>query len=372
MKGKILLFLASLTLFFLLPQIVFAAAKSEVIFSYDHLTSSGYLNSGKLWQISNNIEDGLYAQPDGMLLKNDGDAYLVYPANFSYKDFDVLRIKFYSNRDVWVTIIPNVSTTGFNTYELRQRIEKSQQLQEIEFSLRLPFFAAPINDLGVNFYTLEPSDIVISEMSLAKSNFGQSAVRAIKDYFLVAPYSPFTVNLFPTPRIFGYSALLYFLPGLILLLWLLVKSKKWYQPAALILISVWVLIDLRMGYEFLIHNIEDYKTFVAPEQSDKVLRTYGDFYQFADWLAQELKQEARAVNYYNFGSAHFPRLLQYLVYPIKVDPDKQDSKTYVVYNRTDIFYNTDDKRIYQLDQPLSQPGEIVATYNQDSFIFQEK
>ena len=371
MKLKTLTFLAAITLFFLLPAMVWAKAE-RVIFSYDILTSVDYQKSDAQWQISNNSDEGLYGADGGLMLKSDGDPYLVYPVKFSYHDYDRLKLVLYSNQPLELTLIPNVSQHGLSSYDLVRSLAASDLYSVVEFSLRLPFFKDPVNELGLNFYSGEPASIVIQEISLEKSNPVQLLFQAVKDYWRISPYSPFTVNLFPTPQIFGHPALGYFLPFILILVWFFLFNRRWRKAAGILLLLLWILADLRMTYEFFSHSLADYQSFVKPPAAEKTLRTYEDFYQFADWLSANLPPGDAEINFYNFGSAHFPRLLQYLLYPVRVYDEEQNARIYVNYNRNNIVYNPKDGKLYESGSPLSGPGEIIAEYNNNSFIFQEE
>src|SRR3989344_4873781 len=107
MKIKVYIFLGFGAFLFLLPVLALAAEK-KIIFSPEFLTSQSYLNSANQWQIFNNTDEGLYPVGEGLLLKSDGDVYLVYPFQFSAKDYDRLKIKFFSDQDLEVNILPNV------------------------------------------------------------------------------------------------------------------------------------------------------------------------------------------------------------------------------------------------------------------------
>ena len=366
------IFLIGITLLLLLPQIVFAASKSRVIFGFDLLTSTQYRASPNQWQITNNSDEGLYAQEDGsMLLKSDGDPTLVYPISFNNQEFDQLVITVMVDRRTDIRLISDITTTGKTSFLFNKNVTTSQDFKVLTYSLRDKIFDQINNDIGINFSSLQPTTIVIKEIKLKKLTAIETLAQAVKDYFTVAPYQPFTVNLIPTPLIFSTPAMAYFFPLILILLWLLVKSDKWQKTAAIVLLLLWLGTDLRMVYEFISHNIFDYQTWVAPASADKTLRNYDDFYVFTDWLKKNLPDDAADINFYNFGSVHFPRLLLYNIYPVTLGLDETDSDIYVAYNRSDIFFNSDDSRVYLLDQPLSQPGEIIASYNNKSFIFQQ-
>lgn len=371
MKVKYFFLIFSISLFLFSSVTVLAAEKKEVIFNYDILTSSVYQESPNQWQIFNNKDEDLYSEDEALLLKSSGDVYLIYPIQFNYHDYDRLTISLYSNRPVVISLTPNMGTMRFNTFEIRETIDASEIYQEINFSLRQRFFKQNTENLGINFYSKYPTQIVIKEISLSKLTFPELIIQAIKDYWRVAPYESYTVNLFPTPLILGHSALVYFLPILLVLIWFALFNKRFRKIALIIIFLSWLLVDLRMSYEFLSYHLTDYQSFVKPKVSEKSLRNYNDFYQFSDWVNSNLENE-KEINFYNSGSAHFPRILQYLIYPSLVHNEEAKAKIYISYNRTDITYSSSDQKLYKGEDSISEEGDIVAEYNNNSFIFVEK
>lgn len=369
-----LVFFVLVFLIFLAPRPLLAAGARQVILSYDFINSTAYKNSPVQWQIFYNQDENLYDGENGLKIKSDGDFYLVYPVSFSYRDFDRINLVLSSDQPLEITVVPDVTTTGYTNFELVKKIPAGSELQKTNISLRIKFFKETVDNIGLRFVSAKPADITLTEVSLEKMSPVEVLAQGFKDYFRVAPYNSFTVNLFPTPRIWGRSALVYFLPLILLFIWLLFFSKKWQKTAAIVLVVAWALIDSRMTYEFFFQHLADYQTFVKPPTAEKSLRNYGDFYQFADWLKINFGSEIKEINYYGGQSAHFPRLLQYLIYPIKIDNEGKSAKVFVFYQGQNIAFDPAGKRVYQNGQPLTGEGEIINiyVYDKDSFIFQEK
>lgn len=356
------------------PRPLLAAGAKQVILSYDFLNSAAYGNSPAQWKIFYNQDENLYDGENGLAIKSDGDFYLVYPVNFNYRDFDRINLVLSADQPLEITVVPDVTTTGYTNFELVKKISAGPELQKISLSLRIKFFRETVDNIGLRFVSPKPANITLAEISLEKMSPGGVLLQGFKDYFRVAPYNSFTVNLFPAPRIWGRPALVYFLPVIFIFIWLLFFSKKWQKTAAIVLIVVWALIDSRMTYEFFFQHLADYQTFVKPPAPEKSLRNYGDFYQFAGWLKENLSQDKLAINFFTGSSPHFPRLLQYLIYPIRVESEGKNGKTFVFYQGQDIAFDPAGKRVYKNGRPLTAEGEIVSiyVYNKDSFIFREK
>lgn len=372
MKQRNLILLFLLTFLLALPAFALASSKSQVIFSLDVLTDPIYQASSNQWQIANNTDEGLYAQSEGgMLLKSEGDPTIIYPISFGYKDFDKLIISFSTNKLTEVRVIPDITTTALNGPQFKKLVYPTGNVQKIEYSLRHRFFKDVKNDIGINFYTIKPANIIIHEIRLEKLNPIETASQVVVDYFTPAAYLPFTVNLFPAPFIFGRSAMAYFAPLLLVALFLLLRSNKWRKKAVIFLLAIFFLTDFRMAYEFLTYHITDYKTFVKPPVEEKVLRNYADFYSFSNWLGKSLPEDIESINYMSLGSADFPRILHYELYPLIINDDNFPSKFYAIYNRSDIRYSAHDRIIFDSDGPLSAVGELVDIFSENSFTFRE-
>lgn len=350
----------------LTPVLVFSASE-EIIFNAEVIQQDTAIT----WQIFNVISDDLLLDERGVTLQSNGDLYIVYPKSFNYKDYDTLSITLSSDQELELTVIPNVEK-GLNTFELKSFIDNPNEVKNLSFSLRMPFFKDDVTDIGLNFRSDMPTAITISEIKLSKKATSDLLIQGIKDYWRVAPYSGFSVNLFPTPRIFGHSALIYFLPLIFLLLLLLFFNKKFSLLAGALLLGFWVLTDVRMGYEFFKHKQIDYQSYVLPPVTEKKLRNYGNFYQFADLVRGfnlTRSVPTPSINFYFNGSGHLPRILQYQIYPVQVNTEQMESNFFVVYNNPEIKFSSDDRRLYNKDTAISQPGEIVAEFNDHSFIF---
>ncbi|NUM25076.1 MAG: hypothetical protein HUU49_00455 [Candidatus Buchananbacteria bacterium] len=361
-----LVVISGLALFFFAPAAF--AATQKIIFDQRELTNS---DSASAWQIFNNTDESLYLRDGGLLLHSDGDAYLVYTGQFNYQQYDRMKLTIAVNQPVRLTVIPDVSTTGFNTYELRRYIQPASQPTTVDLSLRLPFFKNSISDLGINFFSEQPAEIIISQIILEKSGPAELFAVAVKDYLRVFEYSPFTVNVFAAPRIFGHPAAAYVMPIIIVLILLMVFSKRWRRLAMVLILVIWIITDARMTYEFFSYHLADYRSYVAPVVAEKRLRTYGDFYQFADWTTAHM-QPGAMINFYKSGSAHFPRLLQYLTYPLVINDEGTEAKTYLVYNRKDIVYDESSRLLYLNGVAITGAGQVTDRYNTYSFIFQEE
>lgn len=319
------------------------------------------------WQVvTENEKTSVVRTDQGYLLKNFGATTFIYNGEFGYRDYDRLIISLQNSDAVALRIIPNVTTTANYTFENEQTVAASDGVQTVAFSLHYPNFQQ-VENFGIKFLTSGPANILIQEITLSQSSWAKKLLQPLKDYLRVAPYSGFTVNIFPAPRIFGRSAFVYFLPLFLMLVAALFYSSRFKHKALLGLLVLWLVTDARMGYEFLSYQIADYQTWIAAPQGQKTLRTYGDFYTFIDWLKETLPENTGSVNFHTANQAHFPRLAQYYLYPILVNPPSA-AAVYIVYRQPKLIYNHQDQRLYLDDKPVSDPG-VITFYDQDSFIF---
>lgn len=325
---------------------------SQKILAYSGvlLLSPGFLSQD--WQAVSDKPFSFISREEGFLLKqSSGVAYLVHPlSNGEVADELIFSLK--TDKALELTVIPNAAVGNY-TFEMQRRIQPSADFQEYQVSMRHPYFrGAP--DLAIKLVATEPVAIVFREIRLNRLNFFGKISRALKDYWQTAPYSGFIVNLFPTPRVFGHEAFWYFLPvfGLGFLLLFLRKLRKVGLVGLLVL---WLVTVFRMDYEFIRYQIEDRRGLL-----EKDFRTYGDFYEFANWLKEYLPPEARKINFYYLENEHFPRLLQYYLYPVEVIAKGESGGWHVVYHKKDIQ-----------EKLRSEGVKAVAEYSDDSGIWQK-
>lgn len=393
MQGIQKLFFVFLIILLLIPVFVFAANPSEIpqsgnspegriisrgkekiLLDYDYLVEEYQRresDENKMWRAVKVEDFTVDSKRQNIILRGQGEMNLVSPndLNLSYKDFDALTINFFANQDLDLRIIPDISTTAKNTFELKKTIPAIKDFKEHNFSLRHPIFAGKVDHLGFNFISRDPVEIEIKSIKLYKKNFFGIIFQGIKDYFKTDTYSAYSSNFFPAPRIFGRFAFIYLFPAFLAGIFLFLRSKKYWEKGLIILAGLWLLTDLRMIYEFLSYQVYDYKTWVKPVYEKKIFRAENDFYQFADFVKERLPSDTEKVNFYGGPNDFFARKLQYLLYPIEVNFESQDAKIYVIYWDSSISFNSINERLYKDKEPISLKGVIIAPYYNDSFIF---
>lgn len=332
----------------LFPGISFAATQEALL-------QPGYLSPDL--QIVSDKPFSLEQQGEVFLLRvSKGVSYVVHPFDSTAR-YGELRIVLKSNILGDLTILANATTSGNHSYQYETKIEPSNEFLTFRFSLHHPFYDKA-SDFAMKFIMASDGEIIVREISFVKHSTLQKLGSAFRDYFHTPPYSGFTVNVFATPQVFGESAFLYLLPVFVVLVLLLLFSTKYRKKALVGLVLLWLVSDFRMNYEFGKYISEDYRTWVKPARAEKSLRTYGDFYVFADWLKTNIPKDLNSANFYYLDNEHFPRLLQYYLYPVQILPKKDEAKAWVVYHRQDIK-----------DKLIGEGMREVASFSEDSGVF---
>ncbi len=342
-----------LVFFLLWPQITEAAAEFQIL-GLDYFDP-------ELEIISDQPFSFREAEEKGFLLEvSPGVTYVIY--SFGKLNFkpDRLTVTLGSDTSLELTVVPNVSRGGSFTYEFQKEILPGAGVREYDFSLHHVLFRQAA-DFGLKFEAKASTLISLRQIKLSQLGVSQKLLQPLKDYFQTAPYSGFTVNVFPTPRIFGRSAFLYLLPIFLILMFLILTSKRWRKRALIGLLILWLLTDFRMVYEFLSYQIKDYQTWVKPVAGEKRLRTYDDFYVFADWLKTNLPAGTDKLNFYYLENEHFPRLLQYYLYPTKVIAKGEEvGVLYVIFHKPEIK-----------EKILAEGAKELSSFSNDSGIYQK-
>ncbi|TSC94916.1 MAG: hypothetical protein Athens101410_697 [Parcubacteria group bacterium Athens1014_10] len=364
-----------LIIFLLIPFFAFAGmAKEKVLLDFNFLAEEqqkAESDENKMWRAVDVEEFTVDSQRQTIILRGQGEMNLVSPGNlnFNYQDFDALSINFIANQDLDLRIIPDILTTAKNTFEFKKIISASREFKEYYFSLRHPFFAEKVDNIGFNFIVKDSVEIEIKSVKLYKKNFFGIIGQGIKDYFKTDTYSAYSANFFPAPRVWGHFAFIYFFPLFSAGIFLFFRSKKHWKIGIIILSAFWLFTDLRMVYEFLAYQAYDYKTWVKPVYERKTFRAENDFYQFIDFVKEKLPDDIKNINFYGDKQGFFTRKMQYLLYPIKIDFASQESRIYVVYQDASVVFNPADEKLYKDNEPISPKGTVIAPYYHNSFIF---
>lgn len=139
------------------------------------------------------------------------------------------------------------------------------------------------------------------------------------------------------------------------------------QRICVLLIGVWILLDARMGSEFLSWVWHDRETYIAVQPGERQFRDRDAFYDFADFAAPFV---ADRESYVFFAEYPWPYLgnMRYLTYPSIPGIDYMNDDTWVIYRRPDM--GVDALGQMTIDgEAISPPGTILGRFDKDSFIF---
>ena len=129
----------------------------------------------------------------------------------------------------------------------------------------------------------------------------------------------------------------------------------------------WIVMDARMGSEFLSWMWKDYHQYIAAPVETRTFRDRGRFYDFAEFVTPLV---ADRQHYVFFAEVPWPYLgnIGYITYPA-LPSDKLDANdTWVVYHRDDIRQNATGE-LESGGQVVSGPGTILGRFDSSSFVF---
>ena len=196
--------------------------------------------------------------------------------------------------------------------------------------------------------------------------------------FLWGPMMVYSKDL--VPKIFteippygdSWNAVFY---GLILLFvlaaWILRKKRL----VAVVVISIWLLLDMRMSAEILSYAANDVSNWWSKPIQERTYRDRGGFTVFAQLLADTVQKDE---SYVLAASQAWPFVgtLRYETYPAlptfftnDLDAaDLSDKRLWAVYRRNDFAVN-EEGQLTRNGEPLTEPGTVLLQYEAHSFLF---
>ncbi len=145
------------------------------------------------------------------------------------------------------------------------------------------------------------------------------------------------------------------------------RRKRFLRIALGVLLAGWVLLDVRMGSEFISWVVEDYRTYIAAPANLKTFRDRERFYDFAAFAVPYVFDRQ---TYVFFADREWPFLgnMRYLSYPAipGIAYDRDD--TWIIYNRPDITLD-EQGRVTIGGEAVSLPGRVLGRFDSGSFAF---
>ncbi len=151
-------------------------------------------------------------------------------------------------------------------------------------------------------------------------------------------------------------------------------SGRWSskRQSALLIIGAafaacWLLLDMRMGMEFLTWVQHDYATYISGTAPERTFRDRDNFYDFAAFAAPLVADRA---SYLFFAEREWPYLgnMRYLTYPAIPGNAFDTDDTWVIYKRPDLTIGVDGQLMLN-SQPISKPGTVLGRFDDGSFVF---
>jgi hypothetical protein len=135
--------------------------------------------------------------------------------------------------------------------------------------------------------------------------------------------------------------------------------------------ALWLVLDLRMGMEFLRYVKTDYTAYIAKPAGEKLFR---DHRNFEDVMQQSLPVLQQQPRYLFLGPSQTPFLarMRYFTFPsvpVEEGQNEQDVHTILVFERPDIAMDSQN-RLTQDGQVMTSPGKILQRFSDQSFLFQ--
>lgn len=238
------------------------------------------------------------------------------------------------------------------------------------------------------------TSIVLKKIQLVQWEPWERAVELWKSFWTFDSYTPYSINfvwgpflanntiqrksMFTTAQPDGDSAVYAILILTVVVLaalsikemWLATHGKRRNRIARrsiVVLGVVWLLLDLRMGSEFLSWVKADSATYITAREETRTFRERGRFYDFAAFAAPLV---ADRPSYIFFAQQMWPYLgnIRYLTYPSIPGNRIEQDDTWVIYARPDISVNSANQLTMD-GQPLSDPGRVLGRFDGESFVF---
>jgi hypothetical protein len=136
---------------------------------------------------------------------------------------------------------------------------------------------------------------------------------------------------------------------------------------AMAFLCAWLLLDVRMGVEFLSWVWHDAATYITQPAGERTFRDRDRFYDFAEF-AKPLVADRQS--YVFFAQSVWPFLgnMRYITYPSIPGNAFDEDDTWVIYNRPDVYVGENGALMLGENQ-ITQPGRVIGRFDDGSFVF---
>ena len=195
-----------------------------------------------------------------------------------------------------------------------------------------------------------------------------------------------TINSLQSPRFFGMPFIrgINVLAGAILLAAALLyfrtgrgRRAKIVSLAGLAMLILWALYDIRETYSLYGTAETIWRSYVRPPPGEKSFPGLGDFYRFVGLCRERIPKDGR-YRFHPYPDWPYDCRVHYFLYPRRIRSatwnnviEGDDIPYHVVYRNPAVRLDAASGRLRRVDSFISGPGRIVASFDEDSFIFLE-
>ncbi len=212
----------------------------------------------------------------------------------------------------------------------------------------------------------------------------------LEEFFYPKPFLLGTINSLRSRYLFNtsfvgwlnYAAVLALFIGVVTYLKSSGKKKiKIVNRIGITLLAIWILYDCQETFsQFQIVKMI-HQSYLKPPPEEKKFPPLGDYYGFLE-LVKETVPPGGQYNFYSYPDWPFDARAKYFLYPRRAQSrtlhqvlKNEPIPYHVVYRHPGISYEPGSRRLVYLDRGekkfLSPPGEILAQFKKEGFIFRE-
>jgi hypothetical protein len=235
------------------------------------------------------------------------------------------------------------------------------------------------------------TQVAVQEIRFREWGYGEKIISILRSFWIFDSYLPNSINFLWGPVIafnpIGAQHMFRSMPpsgrsGM----WLIyiigicaamsvVVARKWQKRSltwtafGLIALSLWLIMDIRMGTELLSYAYRDMQNFVLAPQTTQSLRSYESLNAAIENVRSDISGEGTYVAIGPEPSPFFT-ILRYFLYPaLPVKPEHaKPGQFWFIYERSDVQMG-DDMRLHHHGEAISSAGILVKRIGQFTFLF---
>lgn len=233
--------------------------------------------------------------------------------------------------------------------------------------------------------------VLVSRLEFARWNIVEQFVETSASFWRMDQYRPYSINFIWGPRLASNPVarqLMYrdvppkapsttyiLLCGLVLVILtalLYARGSPQRRQRAFVLIvgsiaAVWLLLDARMGLEYLSWIAHDHATYNTGTIPERTFRDRDNFYDFAAFAAPLV---ADRQSYLFFAEREWPYLgnIRYITYPAIPGGAFDSDDTWVIYRRPEMTTNAEGQLMLR-GTAITGPGKMLGQFATGSFVF---